>query len=113
MKISALYGTALAIALSFSATSFAQSPTQGDSSNASTGSNASSSQQYGQGGSKHCDQLSGAEKQTCLQDEGAKTERKEEPAAAAPAAGASGATSSSDRDTAPDAKGVNETQKND
>jgi len=33
-------------------------------------------QQYGQGGSPHCDQLSGTEKEQCLKAEAAKTEPK-------------------------------------
>ena len=32
------------------------------------------STQYGQGGSPHCDKLSGADREQCLRDEGAKTE---------------------------------------
>jgi hypothetical protein len=48
-------------------------------SSAASGSERRSDQQYGEGGSKHCDQLSGAEKQTCLQDEGAKIDRKTAP----------------------------------
>jgi hypothetical protein len=34
------------------------------------------SPQYGQGGSPHCDRLSGAERDQCLKDEGAKTDSK-------------------------------------
>lgn len=30
--------------------------------------------QYGQGGSPHCDKLSGAQREQCLKDEGAKTD---------------------------------------
>ena len=65
------------------------SPSSSDS-----GSTTRPAEQYGEGGSKHCDQLSGTEKQTCLQDEAAKTERKEDPSAAAPAS--SGATRQGD-----------------
>lgn len=47
------------------------------------------SPQYGQGGSPHCDKLSGEERAQCLKDEGAKTDSK------GPAdSSASGATSS-------------------
>jgi hypothetical protein len=79
---------------------------------ASTGSS-SSSQQYGQGGSKHCNEMTGTEKQQCLQDEGAKTDSKAEPSAAASGAASGEGSSASGGDTAPDAKDVNETQKND
>lgn len=121
MKTNALYGVSLAIAMAFSTACFAESAAQGDSGNGSqsapaasggAGSEATSSQQYGQGGSKHCDQLSDAAKRECLQDEGAKTEREQESAAAAPDASASGG-SSPGRETAPDAKGLNATQTND
>jgi hypothetical protein len=45
--------------------------------------------QYGEGGSPHCDRLTGTEKDQCLKDEGAKTDSKA--SADAPAAGASAA----------------------
>ena len=82
------------------------------SSSASGGTSHPTNQQYGEGGSKRCDPLSGAEKQRCLQDEGAKTDSKQEPAAAPDSSAAAGGDSSS-RDTAPDAKGDNATQTND
>lgn len=70
-------------------------------------------EQYGAGGSKSCDQLTGTKKDECLQDEGAKTDRREEPAAAAPESTPSGARSPAAGQTAPDAKGDNAAQKND
>lgn len=51
---------------------------------------ASGGAQYGQGGSAHCDSLSGDARAQCLRDEGAKTDSKAEPESA------SGATSSSE-----------------
>lgn len=41
------------------------------------------STQYGQGGSPHCDKLTGGDRDQCLRDEGAKTEGKEPPDSAA------------------------------
>ncbi|HWI36985.1 MAG TPA: hypothetical protein VNU64_11095 [Burkholderiales bacterium] len=102
MQAKLVHAALLTSALVFSAAATAQSASQ----------ERPSSQQYGEGGSKHCDQLSGTEKEQCMQDEGAKTDRKEEPAAT-PSSSASGASSSEGRDTAPDAKGDNATQKND
>jgi len=52
--------------------------------------------QYGQGGSPHCDKLTGPEKDQCLKDEGAKTDSK-----ATPDAPAAGATAAPKRGPAP------------
>jgi len=89
-------------------TSASQAPTQSEPSSAASGASGHAGQQYGEGGSKRCDQLTGAEKQACLQDEGAKTDRAQEPAAAAPAAGATRESESSG-----DHSGTNATQTND
>lgn len=82
MKTSAIYTLFLAASLSVPAmaqTSSQPSASDKDSSAVSGESRRPSNPQYGEGGSKHCDQLSGAEKQTCLQDEDAKTDRKTAP----------------------------------
>jgi hypothetical protein len=115
MKATAIYATLLAASLSLPVAAQTSAPYGASDSKAApaSGGTAGGTQQYGQGGSKHCEQLTGAEKQTCMQDEGAKTDRKQEPAAAAPGASTSGERSSAGGDTAPDAKGINETQKND
>ena|SRR5258706_16416386 len=78
---------ALLAAFALPTAAFAQS--SGDSSStaskanapnsAGSGSSRPSEQQYGQGSSQRCDTLSGAEKQECLQDPGAMTERKAAP----------------------------------
>jgi len=54
------------------------------------------SPKYGQGGSPHCDSLSGPEKDQCLKDEGAKTESK-----APSGSAAGGATATPPRGPAP------------
>jgi hypothetical protein len=52
--------------------------------------------QYGEGGSPHCDKLSGPDKDQCLKDEGAKTDSK-----AAADSAARGATAAPKRGPAP------------
>jgi len=119
MRVTAIYTVLLTAALSLPAAVMAQTsaqpratdPSSPATSDAAGASQRPSSSQYGEGGSAHCDRLSAAEKQACLRDEGAKTDSKQEPAAAAPGSSASGGSSS--RDTAPDAKGDNATQTND
>lgn len=120
MRVTGIYAVLLTASLSLPAAAMAQTsaqpratdPSSPATSDAAAGaSQRPSSPLYGEGGSAHCDQLSAAEKQACLRDEGAKTDSKQEPAAAAP--GSSAAGSSSSRDTAPDAKGGNATQTND
>jgi hypothetical protein len=113
MKPNLVHAALLTSALVFSAAAAAQSATQSGGDSATGASQRPSSPPYGEGGSKHCDQLSGTEKEQCMQDEGAKTDRKQEPAAEAQGGSASGATRSEGRDTAPDAKGDNATQTND
>ena len=105
MKCSAIY---LALAASLSLPIAVNAQTAASDSKAEP-----KHEQYGAGGSKTCDQLTGAKKDECLQDEGAKTDRKEEPAAAAPESAPSGERSSASGATAPDAKGDNATQTND
>jgi hypothetical protein len=70
--------TALVFALALPFTAFAQtqkpdSTTTPGSAGAAPGSPAAS-QQYGQGGSAHCDQMTGSARAQCLKDEGAKTD---------------------------------------
>jgi hypothetical protein len=89
-------------------TSASQPATPSAPGSAASGSDRHTDQQYGEGGSKRCDPLSGAEKQTCLQDEGAKTDRTQEPAAAAP----DGSTTR-ERDASGGDSGMNATQSND
>jgi hypothetical protein len=118
MKATAIYTLLIAASLSLPVAVSAQTSAQPGASGSKTESTsgaaaAGGTQQYGEGGSKHCDELTGAEKQQCMQDEGAKTESKEEPAAAAPGAETSGARNASSGETAPDAKGINATQTND
>jgi hypothetical protein len=61
------------------------------------------SPQYGQGGSKHCDAMTGAEKDQCLKDEAAKTDTKgsADSAATGPSASPSTAGSGGDAIHAP------------
>jgi hypothetical protein len=118
MKPTAIYTLLVAASLSlpFAVSAQTNAPSGASESKAAPSSGAAAAggtQQYGQGGSKHCDELTGAEKQQCMQDEGAKTDSKEEPAAAAPDASTSGERNSSSGETAPDAKGINATQTND
>lgn len=115
MKANAIYTILVAASLALSTAVSAQTGAQygGSDSKATGESRQPTNPQYGEGGSKHCDQLTDAKKQECLQDEGAKTDRKQEPSAAAPGSSASGASSAPSRDTAPDAKGINATQSED
>jgi hypothetical protein len=93
---------ALAIALAAPLASLAQTTQQDDERRvpAAKGGAApntpAASEQYGQGGSPHCDSLSGAERDQCLKDEGAKTDSSAEPGTAAGGASTS-ATESSER----------------
>ena len=64
-----------------------QKPETGASAAGAAPGTPAASPQYGQGGSPHCDKLSGAERAQCLKDEGAKTDSK----AADSGAGASSA----------------------
>jgi hypothetical protein len=90
MKASAIYTLLVAASLSLPAVaqtpsepraSDAAAPAAGDST--SGASRRPANQQYDAGGSKHCDTMTGAERDQCLQDEGAKTDSKAEPSSAA------------------------------
>ena len=98
----------LALLAAFAVPVAAQTQTPSDPSSTAAGSSRPTDQQYGEGGSKRCDPLTGAEKQACLQDEGAKTDRTQEPSAAAPAAG-----TTRDSEASGDHSGTNATQTND
>ena len=104
-----LMAASLSLPVGVSAQTNTQSGTSDSKANAAAGeTQRPTAQPYGEGGSKRCDELSGTSKQECLQDEGAKTDRSQEPAAAAPDSQSS-AGSSAGGDSAPGAKGAGTT----
>jgi hypothetical protein len=102
-----------ASAQTYGGSSTSQPATPSAPSSAASGSSRPTDQQYGEGGSKRCDQLSGAEKQACMQDEGAKTDRKSEPAAAAPGSAADSANAASGSSAPSGSSTATDTQSND
>jgi hypothetical protein len=74
-----------ALALPFAALAQTQKPDSTTSPGASPG----AGQPYGQGGSPHCDKMTGADRAQCLKDEGAKTDSR----ASSPNGAAAGGTS--------------------
>jgi hypothetical protein len=67
----------IAFALVLPLTAFAQSSAKPETGAPAAGAapgTPAASPQYGQGGSPHCDKLSGEERAQCLKDEGAKTD---------------------------------------
>jgi hypothetical protein len=90
---------AFTLALPFAALAQTQKPdsTTTPSGGAAPGTPAASPQ-YGQGGSAHCDKLTGADRAQCLKDEGAKTDSKAEPSSAAGASAGSQDPNSANRE---------------
>src|SRR2546423_4196256 len=101
MRTTALRAALLSATLAFPLASLAQYTQQqgnsGASSNPGTAApgTPAASQQYGQGGSKHCDSMSGAEKDQCLKDEAAKADSKRGSGRAATGPSASPSTAGS------------------
>jgi hypothetical protein len=84
---------AFALALPFAALAQTQKPDSTTSPGASPG----AGQPYGQGGSPHCDKMTGADRAQCLKDEGAKTDsRASSPNGSANGAAAGGTSPSQD-----------------
>lgn len=84
-----LFPLALATMLSLPLVAFtqtAQKPETGTPAAGAAPGTPAASPQYGQGGSPHCDRMTGQERAQCLKDEGAKTDSKGP--SDAPAAGA-------------------------
>lgn len=93
----------LAAALAAPLASLAQTTPQDDSrripaakgtAEDTSGGSAGAGAQYGQGGSPHCDSLTGAQREQCLKDEGAKTDSQANPSSGGAAAAGTSASGS-------------------